>query len=118
MKKAKKIILITVITLAVLILITCLFLFIPHRRKFSSVYEMKNASVNDVIMFSDKKYEHSYIAFHNHHACYIDTDEELEGIGDGEKVSLYTRPIGIRLYSTDMMGIWTKYIIIVYANDD
>ncbi len=108
MKKAKKIILIIVITLAVLILITCLFLFIPHRRKFSSVYEMKNASVNDVVMFSDKKYEHSYIAFHNQHGCYIDTDEELEEIGDGE---MYTRPIGIRLYSTDMMGIWTKYIV-------
>ena len=109
----KKIIKAILALIGIFILIKLLILFIPHERSFSSVYKMNNASVKDVFVWDE--YTGSYVARSNHHSCYIDTDKELAETSDTESITVKTHPIGIRIYSTDMMGVWVRYPVIVYA---
>lgn len=102
------------IIILILILIKVVIFVIPHERSFTSVYYMNNASMNDVVILG-KGCSNSYVARTNHHACYIDSNEEIKETEYPDMIKLYTYPIGIRIYSTDMMGIWVRYPVIVYA---
>lgn len=110
----KKILIGVLIVIVALCLVTLAILLIPHGRKFSSVYAMKNASYNDVIMFSKTSHAYEYQAYHNHRGCYIASNVELNEVSDSERVKLRTRPIGIRIFKTDMMGVWVSYPALVF----
>lgn len=102
------------IIILILILIKVVIFVIPHERSFTSVYYMHNASNNDIYVLG-KDCSKSYVARTNHHACYIDSNEDIKETEYPDMIKLYTYPIGIRIYSTDMMGIWVRYPVIVYA---
>ena len=102
------------IIILILILIKVVIFVIPHERSFSSVYYMHSASNNDIYVWG-KGYANSYVARTNHHACYIDSNDYIKETEYPDKIKLYTYPIGIRIYSTDMMGTWVRYPVFVYA---
>ena len=102
------------IIILILILIKVVIFVIPHERSFTSVYYMRSASDNDVFVLG-KDFSNSYVARTGHHACYIDSNEDIEDTDYPNEIIFFTYPIGIRIYSLDMMGVWVRYPVIVYA---
>ena len=113
-KYIRKIILGLIILFAFPCIVTAVMLLVPRDRTFTYFHMHNNAKYNDIIMFDDSFYLYQYSGRSSHHYCYVDSSVMLPDVSDNESVTLYTHPIGIRMYKTDNSGIWVQFPVIVY----
>ena len=116
---AKWIVLFSVCVILIPIIGISAYFMFPHTIEISSIYEVGKIPEWKYIGSTDSSAEihtYHYTAWTSFgRTLYIDSDLDIDYMCDtGESAAINLRPVGIRLYSTDMMGVWVKYPVIVY----